>query len=197
MALRSAGKSLSSLTGIVVAVAVLWLLLNFVYAPSCGRFGCSYVPSWWPQAHAGTVDACPANTGAAANDRNWAADRYATIKDKDPTVGLFYDEDGTEHTITSGGEALSGRIDALLRASGRVDMPPVGQHPAATHVEVKAAMMMRESALTAGVVVINNEEGPCPGIYSCTRVLPVVLAPGSTLTVWWPDMQKQTFTGGG
>lgn len=38
MALRPAGRTLSSLTGIVVLVAVLWLLLNFVYAPSCGRF---------------------------------------------------------------------------------------------------------------------------------------------------------------
>jgi hypothetical protein len=37
MTLRPAGRTLSSLTGIVVMAAVLWLLLNFVYAPSCGR----------------------------------------------------------------------------------------------------------------------------------------------------------------
>jgi hypothetical protein len=34
MALRPAGKTLSSLTGILVMAAVLWLLLNFVYAPT-------------------------------------------------------------------------------------------------------------------------------------------------------------------
>ncbi len=56
MALRPADKTLSSLTGIVVMAAVLWVLLNFVYAPSCGRFSCSYVPSWWPQAAADAGD---------------------------------------------------------------------------------------------------------------------------------------------
>jgi hypothetical protein len=40
MALRPAGKTLSSLTGILVVAAVLWLILNFVYAPSCGRLAC-------------------------------------------------------------------------------------------------------------------------------------------------------------
>ena len=29
---------------VLVPVAVLWFLLNFVCAPSCGKFGCSYVP---------------------------------------------------------------------------------------------------------------------------------------------------------
>jgi hypothetical protein len=56
VALRPAAKTLSSLTGIVVMAAVLWVLLNFVYAPSCGRFSCSYVPSWWPQAAADAGD---------------------------------------------------------------------------------------------------------------------------------------------
>ena len=197
MALRPSSKTLSSFTGIVVMAAVLWALLNFLYAPSCGRFSCSYVPSWWPQAQADTASGCPNNIGGASSDAGWAADRYASIKGDKLTTGLFYDQDGTEHTITSGAEDVSVRVHDLLKASGKVDMPPVGQHPAATHVEVKAAMMMRESKLTTGVVVINNEEGPCPGIYSCTRILPVVLAPGSTLTVWWPGMNKQIFTGGG
>lgn len=85
----------------------------------------------------------------------------------------------------------------LSSLSGKVDMPPVGRHPAITHVETKVAMMMREAELTTGVVVINNEEGPCPGAYSCSRVLSVVLAEGATLTVWWPNMNKQTFVGGG
>lgn len=193
MALKPAGRTLSSLTGIVVMAAVAWLLLNFVWAPSCGRFACSYVPSWWPQAHAdSTAQGCPDSIGTAATDAGGAAERYESIRDAKITTGLLFDPDGTEHTVTSGGEDVADRVDELLRASGKVDMPPVGQHPAATHVEVKAAMMMRDAEIPTGVVVINNVEGPCPGAYSCTKVLPVVLVPGSTLTVWWPGMHKQT-----
>jgi hypothetical protein len=61
MALRPASKTLSSLTGIVVMAAALWLILNFVYAPSCGRFACGYVPSWLPQAKvdSASADGCP------------------------------------------------------------------------------------------------------------------------------------------
>jgi hypothetical protein len=151
--------------------AVLWALLTFVYAPSCGRFSCSYVPSWWPQAQADSEDGCPDSIDAAANDPGWAADRYASIKGDKVTTGVFYDQDGMEHTVTSGTEEISARILALLKSSGKVDMPPVGPHSA--------------------------EEGPCPGAYSCTVVLPAMLPAGATLTVWWPGMHKQTFVGGG
>src|SRR5262245_5169695 len=104
MALRPVSKTLSSLTGVVVLAAVLWLILNFVYAPSCGRFACGYVPSWWPQASAETAnaDGCPDNLTTAANDAEWAADRYESIKDTNITTGLFFDEDGTEHRFESG-----------------------------------------------------------------------------------------------
>jgi hypothetical protein len=71
MALRPAGKTLSSLTGILVMAAALWLLLNFVYAPSCGRFACSLEPAWWPQAEADSGDACPDSISAAADDAKW------------------------------------------------------------------------------------------------------------------------------
>lgn len=197
MALRPAGKTLSSLTGILVMAAVLWLILNFVYAPSCGRFACSYVPSWWPQAAANTGgDVCPDDITAAANDARWAAARIEAIKDAKLTTGLFYDPDGTEHRITSGHEDVSARVEDLLRSSGKVAMPPVGAHPAITHVETKVAMLMRETEVTTGVVAINNKEGPCPGAYSCQAVLGVVLPAGYTLTVWWPERVKpETFTG--
>lgn len=43
---------------------MLWLLLNFVYAPSCGRFACSYEPAWIPQAQADS-GSCPDSIEAA------------------------------------------------------------------------------------------------------------------------------------
>ncbi|HEV7648579.1 MAG TPA: hypothetical protein VGP26_10485 [Actinophytocola sp.] len=92
MALRPAGKTLSSFTGILVMAAVLWLILNFVYAPSCGRFSCSYVPSWWPRAEADTGDGCPNGIDAAASDAEWAADRYESIKEAKVTTGLLMRE---------------------------------------------------------------------------------------------------------
>ncbi|TDV53758.1 DddA-like double-stranded DNA deaminase toxin [Actinophytocola oryzae] len=196
MTLRPAGKTLSSLTGIVVMAAVLWLLLNFVYAPSCGRFACSYVPSWLPQASADSGDACPDSITAAASDAAWAADRSESIKDAKLTTGLYYDPDGTQHRITSGHEGISDRVEEILRSSGMVSFPPVGRHPAITHVETKIAMTMREAEVTTVVAVINNEEGPCPGPYSCQAVLGVVLPAGYTLTVWWPGRATpETFTG--
>jgi hypothetical protein len=196
MALRPAGKTLSSLTGIVVMAAVLWLLLNFVYAPSCGRFACSYEPSWWPQASADSGDACPDDITSAATDAAWATDRIESIKDAKLTTGLYYDSDGTQHRITSGHEDISDRIEELLRSSGKASFPPVGRHPAITHVETKIAMTMRETEVTTVVTVINNEEGPCPGPYSCQAVLGVVLPVGYTLTVWWPGKATpETFTG--
>lgn len=202
MALKPAGKTLSSLTGIVVMAAVLWLLLNFVYAPSCGRFACSYIPSWWPQAAADSAsgDGCPDGIEAATTDAEWAADRIASLREADAklTTGLYYDPDGTEHRVTSGRQDISARIEELPRSSGKVAMPAVGEHPAITHVETKIAMRMREAEVTTGVVVINNEEGPCPGPFSCQAVLGVVLPAGYTLTVWWPGRtEPQTFAGQG
>ena len=101
----------------------------------------------------------------------------------------------TETRYTSGQESISTRIDTFLRASRAVRMPPVGQHPAATHVEVKVAMTMREQNVHQGILVINNPEGPCPGAYSCQQVLDVLLSPSASLTVWWPGDQHDTFTG--
>lgn len=162
MALRPTGKTLSSLTGILVMAAVLWLILNFVYAPSCGRFACSYVPSWWPHAEADSGEACPDSITAAASDAAWAANRIASLRNKDAkvTTGLFFDADGTEHTLHSGYDGDSDLAEQALRDAG-VEFPPVGRHPAAAHVETKIAALMRENGITYGVVVINNPRGPC------------------------------------
>src|SRR5206468_6657706 len=101
MSLRPATRTLRSLTGVLVVAFALWALLNFVYAPSCGRFSCSYVPSWWPQAQADTDTACPDSVTGAAGDASWAADRIASIADEKITTGLLYDADGAQHKFVS------------------------------------------------------------------------------------------------
>lgn len=204
MALRPAGRTLSSLTGILVLVAALWFLLNFAYAPSCGRFACGYEPAWLPQAHADT-GGCPDNITGAATDAAWAADRIASIADEKPTVGLYFDSDGTGHSYDSqkGTDA-----DMALKVGREVGVfPPSGRPNVVDHVEVKVAAAIRESGETAGVLVINNAGGPClvdaegtVAPMSCLAYLPKLLPAGATLTVWWPDPaggapRMQTFVG--
>jgi hypothetical protein len=190
MALRPAGKTLSSLTGILVMAAVLWLLLNFLYAPSCGRFACSYVPSWWPQAAAdsATGDGCPDSLDGAVNDAEWAADRYESIKDATVTTGLFFDEDGTMHRIESGRDDNSERVLSTLYDIGVVQ-PPVRPN-VVDHVEAKVAALMRENDLKTGVLVINFPRGVCgtdsPQPYTCAAIVPAILPEGATLAVWSP-----------
>lgn len=198
VALRPASKTLSSLTGIVVAVAVLWLLLNFVYAPSCGRFACSYVPSWWPQAQADTIaGGCPDGLKGAATDAGWAADRMSSIADEKVTTMLAYDEDGAEHRFVSGRDADEANVVKTLEDM-KYPPNPVGQYPAASHVEAKIAYWMRVSGVTHVVAVINNKGGPCSdGDQSCAAIVRVLLPRGSTLEVWWPGQSKPTpLTGG-
>ncbi|MGB3445050.1 MAG: DddA-like double-stranded DNA deaminase toxin [Actinophytocola sp.] len=175
--------------------AVLWLLLNFLYAPSCGRFGCSYEPAWWPQASADGVsaDGCPDSLEGAATDAEWAADRIESLREKNAkvTTGLFYETDGIQHTYSSGYDEDSDLAEQALRDAG-VDFPPVGRHPAAAHVETKIAALMRENGITYGVVVINNDRGPCGADptserrFSCGVSVPAILPAGSTLAVWFP-----------
>ncbi len=98
---------------------------------------------------------CPATAEEAAGDRSWAADRLKSIQEKDLTFELFYDEDGNQHEFSSGNEDISKRIEEHLRNSGRVPMPPVGDHLAITHVEAKVAMTMRGADVNRGVLVIN------------------------------------------
>src|SRR6266498_2693290 len=177
MALRPAGKTLSSLTGILVMAAVLWLILNFVYAPSCGRFACSYVPSWWPQASADSGDSCPDGIQAAASDAGWAADRYESIKDSTITTGVFFDEDGTEHRFDSRRDDDSERVLSTLYDIGVVQ-PPVRPN-VVDHVEAKVAALMREKGLKSGVLVINFPRGVCgtdsPQPYTCAAMVPAIL----------------------
>jgi hypothetical protein len=183
------------LIGRAVLVVVVMLGLCYVWSHYLGGkslFGCG--ASGMGVAHAAS-DHCPHNMQQAVTDPTWADARLATIAHDKLTTGLFYEVDGTEHRFTSGPGDIANRTDALLRTSGAVAMPAVGQHPAATHVETIVAMTMREQNVGQGVLVINNPRGPCAGAYSCTQVMDVVLPAQASLTVWWPGGKTMTFTG--
>lgn len=199
MALRPAGRTLSSLTGITVMAAVLWLLLNFVYAPSCGRFACSLEPAWLPQAQASS-DGCPESIEQAALDAEWATRRAESIPRTDrKTTGLLYDSDGAEQSYTSGEKDTAAVEAAAVLKEVGAPASPIGTYPAASHVEIKAAAAMRRGEVKHGVLIINHPNGPCTGDLGCTAAVPLVLSERATLTVWWPSdhgMQSQQFTGG-
>lgn len=191
MALKPAGRTLSSLTGILVMATVLWLLLNFLYAPSCGRFACSYIPSWWPQASADSAaagDGCPDSLSGAVNDAEWAADRYESIADATITTGLFFDEDGNAYRFDSRRDDNSERVLSVLYDLSVVQ-PPVRPN-VVDHVEAKVAALMRENGLESGVLVINFPRGVCgtgtQQPYTCASIVPAILPEGATLAVWSP-----------
>ncbi|MGH7606016.1 MAG: DddA-like double-stranded DNA deaminase toxin [Gemmatimonadales bacterium] len=104
---------------------------------------------------------------------------------------IVVDEDGIEHEFTSGDEkgADAERARTILREIGAASAPG-GRYPAATHVEVKAAALMREVGVKTAVLVINYENGPCPSTVlglSCEDVLPKILPAGYQLRVWYLD----------
>jgi hypothetical protein len=149
-------------------------------------------------AHADSGD-CPTSIGAADGDAQWAANRWATIKDTKVTTGLFYDQDGAEHTYVSGEDSDATHAADVLRQVGAA-ASPIGTYPAASHVEMKAAVGMRDAGESQGVIVINNPGGPCPGDMGCAAAVPRVLPRGAALVVWWRNssgtMQSRRFPGG-
>ncbi|WP_162292959.1 DddA-like double-stranded DNA deaminase toxin [Actinophytocola xinjiangensis] len=170
--------------------AVLWLVLNFLYAPSCGRFACSYIPSWWPTASAeGTTgDGCPDSLTDAVTDAAWAADRYDSIADATITTGLFFDEDGNAFRFDSRRDDDSERVLSTLYDLGVVRSPV--RPNVVDHVEAKVAALMRENELSSGVLVINFPRGVCGTEiqlpYTCAALVPALLPDGATLAVWSP-----------
>lgn len=183
----------------LVALGVLtWIFV----VPSCStKFGCESAAAV-ANADSGS---CPSDVDDAADDAGWAAARLETIKDKKPTIGLFYDSDGTELEFDSTKDDAAKR--ALQVGRDAKVFPPSGRPYVVDHVEVKVVAAMRDSDETEGVLVINNSRGPCYGSHprdpermTCQSFLPRLLRPGATLTVWWPDPDggtphKQTFTG--
>jgi hypothetical protein len=186
-------KLLGRLVLVGVIVFGLWYVLDHGHGAS--SFGCR---STGAVAHADNSD-CPTGIDTAADDGRWAEARWATVKDQKVTTGLFYDHDGAEHTYVSGEDDDASHAGDVLRQVGAA-ASPIGTYPTATHVEIKAAVSMRDAGESRGVIVINNPTGPCPGNLGCTAALPRVLPSGATLVVWWRNssgaMHSQRFTGG-
>ena len=163
MAVKSR-NGLGSLLGILVLTAVAFILLNLfnVVQVGFGKFGCGWEPNirFGAVAEAASDDACPESISGAMNDAAWAADRYATIQDRHLTTGFFYDEDGIEHEFTSGDEkgVDAQRVVTILEEQG-IQPNRAGRYLAASHVETKAAALMRETGVENGVLVINNRAG--------------------------------------
>jgi hypothetical protein len=51
-------------------------------------------------------------------------------------------------------------------------------------------MRMRASGQMFARLIINHEDGPCPGRYGCDKLLPSFLPAGATLIVHYPDGTK-------
>jgi hypothetical protein len=69
-----------------------------------------------------------------------------------------------------------------------------GQYPAATHVEVKVAALMRETEVKTAVWSSTTRTGPCPPIglgLSCQDALPQILPAGYRLRVWYANAQGE------
>jgi hypothetical protein len=173
-----------------VAVALVVMAWN-VLVPSCSApFGCEALGA----AHADD-ETCPTSIEGAVGDSAWAASRYETIKDRAETVGLAYDEDGTEHEFTSGEDDDADKAALLLRDRG-VPAAKDGSYPVASHVEIKVAARMHDDDTKKVVLVINNRRGVCSydvaqGGLGCQQALPYVLPDGAEIFVW--DVATQVF----
>lgn len=170
---------------LLVALVVFGVWYAFDHYGGSTKFSCQASGA---VAHADDSH-CPTSVAAADGDAHWAADRWSTIKDAKVTTGLFYDQDGHEHQFTSGEDNDADRVNQILRDAGVAFPRGASTHPAASHVETKAAARMRDNDVTSGIIVINNSRGVCGGDtvspYGCVNVLPVILPRNATLVVWW------------
>lgn len=190
-------NGLGSLLGILVVVALVFLLMNMFGFAQLGKFGCGWEPTFNLGATAEAATSCPESTSDAANDSEWAHDRIDSIESTHVTTGLAYDEDGFEHRFSSGRDDYSAKVARTLRELG-FPADPSGRYPAATHVEAKVAYFMREGDQRRVVLVINNAKGPCRGgQQTCDALVRALLPAGAAIYVWSPDDQRPTILSGG
>ncbi len=132
----------------------------------------------------------PATPPAASSSRETALLAKLPERVGGKTSGIWVDENGTEHDIVSGEHDWQQARDVL--AELRIG-PARGTLWVASHVEVKLAATLRGLAAERVTLAVNN--APCDeGRWSCDRLLPRILRPGQTVTVYWPG-GMQTYRG--
>ena len=97
------------------------------------------------------------------------------------TSGILYTPGGSPIPLQSG---YAGPAAAMQGTAGY-------DRYTLSHVEGHAAALMRQEGITEGTLYINNRK-ICS---SCQRLLPTMLAPGTTLNVVLPDNTIVQFTG--
>lgn len=106
------------------------------------------------------------------------------------THGRWIDPDGNVHREMSGKDRNSEmalRFFEEIRAR-RIPVTVVD-------VEIKLAIHMRNNDIRSTTLVLNNL--PCRGPLGCNALIPVILPPGYTMTVYGPNGFRQTYEGGG
>ncbi|WP_326955965.1 DddA-like double-stranded DNA deaminase toxin [Amycolatopsis sp. NBC_01286] len=87
--------------------------------------------------------------------------------------------DAGAKTIVSGKDEMSEAVERYLREH---DLVKRGMPSAVYDVEMKLAVHMATNGITHAAVTINNT--PCKGPFSCDRLVPKILPPGSTIDVY-------------
>jgi hypothetical protein len=115
---RAKGVVVAARSSSLPVAAVMFALKVFVPVAAL-----SYQPAWLPRAQAGPYGGCPDSIGAAMHDAQWAADRYAEIKDEHDTTGLFFDRTacGTRSAVVT---RRARRPSWLGRCSARPESSP-------------------------------------------------------------------------
>lgn len=117
---------------------------------------------------------------------------------RDKTRGLWQDDGGELHPLTSGErdedrEPDQDFEDALAHARklGLVSSKDI--LGAASHVELKFAMRMRRQGIMNAVIAVNKK--PCSGRHdrSCDELLERFLPPGAKLTIRAPNDFEETY----
>ncbi|GAA2662749.1 MULTISPECIES: DddA-like double-stranded DNA deaminase toxin [Actinosynnema] len=107
------------------------------------------------------------------------------------THGRWFGPDGKVRSAISGKDEGFALVLRTVREMGMTRGFPLR----AADVEMKTAAHMRASGITSATLVINHV--PCDdGMFSCDRMVPVLLPAGSTLTVFGASGFRRTYHGG-
>jgi hypothetical protein len=107
------------------------------------------------------------------------------------THGRWIDPKGNVHPEISGKDEKSEEALQFFEDEIKSRRIPI----TVVDVEIKLAAHMRKNGIRSATLVINNS--PCGGPMGCNALVPVVLPPGYTMTVYGPDGFKQEYKGGG